>query len=149
MPGGTHIPSLSVDYLNVKEGVLEDQNPTIHIQFFIPGSVATTDGSTTELDKIDSIPNDATSHIIVHVSCKSDDDARFGTWTDQLTISKNAGTVTIRKHLSISHHSSAQLKANDVTYTANGGDVDIDVSGIAATNIQWDSRYEIAVNSTN
>ncbi len=149
MAGGIQIPDLKVDYLNVKKGFVNDPNPTVYAQFFIPGSVATTDGSTVELDKIDTILNDATSHIIVHVSCKSDDDARYGTWTDQLTISKNSGTVTIRKHLNITHHSSAQLKANDLTYTANGGDIDIDVSGIAATNIQWDSRYEIVVNSRN
>jgi len=115
----------------------------------IPGEVATTDASSTELDTIDTLVDNATNSVIINVSCKSDDDAKFGTWIDQLTITKIDGIVTIRKRLTIIHQSSAGLKTKDVSYTANVGNVDIDVTGIAATNIQWNSNYEIKVSSTN
>lgn len=147
--GRRHIPDLSADYFKVIKGFLVDSGAAFDITLSYKGNVATTGAAATELDKIDNLVDDATNLVLVYVTCKSDDDTRYGTWIDQLTVSKNSGTVTIRKRLTIAHFSSAGLKTKDVDYTANGGDIDIDVTGIAATNIQWDSQYEIKVTSSN
>lgn len=112
-------------------------------------AVATTDATPTEIDKISDLTDNNTHLIEVKLTCKSDDDLKYGIWYVILTVTKFNGTVTIQTEDTISHSSAAGLNTNSVTYSVNGGDVDIDVTGIMATNIQWDCQYVITLKSTN
>ena len=115
----------------------------------VASSVATTGATPTEIDKIDTLTAEGVHLVMVDVTCKSDDDAKFGSWSFLLQITKLAGVAAIQVSDVIHHQSSTGLTANSVTFTANAGDVDIDVTGIAVTNIQWDCDYHIKTVSTN
>lgn len=133
---------------NSTSGISEILNKPI-IDDIINSSVATTNNTVTEIDKIENLTDNSTHLIEVRLTCKSDDDTRYGTWFNILNITKFNGIVNIRNADSMHHSSSTGLKANDLTFTVNSGDVDIDVSGIVATNIQWDCQYIIKIISTN
>lgn len=112
-------------------------------------SVATTNATTTELEKIDDLTAEAHHYIEVSVTCKSDDDVYYGVWKRSLSVSLFNGTCTIRKINSDFDDTSSGLNANSVSFTVNSTDIDIDVTGDVARNIQWDSSYEIITKSTN
>ena len=51
--------------------------------------------------------------------------------------------MTIREENADVDKTSSGLNANSVSFTVNSGDIDIDVTGINATTIDWESAYEI------
>ena len=112
-------------------------------------SVATTDATPTEIDKITDLLDNSTQIINITATAKSDDDLEWGTWLVALTVTKFDGTPVIRATDVISHNSSAGLNAGSLSFAVNGGNIDMDVTGIAATNFQWDSEYIIPLFSTN
>lgn len=115
----------------------------------ISSSVATTNATQTEIDKIDTLTDNTVHFIEVKATCKSDDDLKYGTWNFVLNVTKFNGTVVIRNEDTVHHHSASGLSANSISFAVNSGDIDIDVTGIVATNIQWDCKYEIKITSTN
>jgi hypothetical protein len=111
----------------------------------ITGTTTTTNATATEIDKIDTLTDNTTSIVKVYVKAYQSGGTNWGVWTRTLTVTKTSGTVTIQEVNADVDKTSVGLNANDVTFTVNGGDVDIDVSGIAATTIIWNSAYEIII----
>ncbi len=107
------------------------------------GSTQTTDATPAEVDKIDTIVNNATNIIEVYVKAYSASAAQWGIWKRTLTVTSVAGTVVIREENADVDKTSSGLNANSINFTINGSDIDIDVTGIAATTIDWSSAYEI------
>jgi len=115
----------------------------------IASSAATTDATPTELEKIDTLTAESTHVIEVFITSKSDDDVQWGVWKRTLVVSLIGGVVTIRHENADVDKTSAGLSSQSIDFTVNSTDIDIDVTGIAATNIQWNSTYEIITKSTN
>ena len=109
----------------------------------IESSVTTTGDTPTELEKIDTLTDNATNIVEVYVKAYQSGGTQWGVWKRTLTVTKVSGTVTIHEVNADVDKTSTGLKANDLTFTVNGGDIDVDVSGIAATTINWESAYEI------
>lgn len=115
----------------------------------IASSVSTTDATPTEIGKIDTLADNSTHLIEVNISCKDQTNVKYGVWSILLAVTKFSGVVLIRQVDTNTHKSSSGLNASSVSFSVNGGDIDIDVVGIAATNIQWNSNYEVLIKSTN
>ena len=109
----------------------------------IISEVTTTNDTPTELEKIISIPNDSTSIIKVYIKSFSSGGSEWGVWERSLSVTRVSGTTTIRKINSDFDSNSSGLKSNSISFEVNTGDIDIDVTGIAATTIDWKSAYEI------
>lgn len=109
----------------------------------ITGSTQTTGSTLTELDKIDTIPDNGTSIIEVYVKAYQSGGTNWGVWKRTLTVTKVSGTVTIREENADVDKTSAGLNANSISFAVNSGDIDLDVTGINATTINWESAYEI------
>ncbi len=109
----------------------------------IESSITTIGNTPTELEKIDTLTDNATNIVEVYVKAYSTAGLQWGVWKRTLTVTKTLGTVTIQEVNADVDKTSTGLKANDLTFTVNGGDIDVDVSGIAATTIDWKSAYEI------
>jgi hypothetical protein len=109
----------------------------------IENNVATSDATPTELDKIDTIPVNATSIIEVYIKAYESGAAQYGVWKRTLTVTKVSDVVVIREENADVDKTSSGLNANSINFTVNGADIDIDVTGIAATTIKWESAYEI------
>jgi len=131
---------------------LESPYKAINFDNIYRSSVATTDATPTEIDKIDTL-TDETMHLVeVKLSAKSDDNNSFATWVVALSVHVISGVATVNQVDVISHFSGPNLSSGSVTFTANAGDVDIDVTGIApglGANIIWNAQYEIITKSTN
>ena len=108
----------------------------------VTGSTQTTGSTPTELDKIDILKDNATNLIEVYVKAYSTGGSQWGVWKRTLTVTKTSGTVTIREENADVDKTSSGLNANSVSFTVNSGDIDIDVTGINATTINWESAYE-------
>jgi len=109
----------------------------------ITGSTQTTGSTPVELDKIDTIPDNGTSIIEVYVKAYQSGGTNWGVWKRTLTVTKVSGTVTIREENADVDKTSAGLNANSISFAVNSGDIDLDVTGINATTINWESAYEI------
>ena len=109
----------------------------------ITGSTQTIGSTPTELDKINTLKDNATNIIEVYVKAYESGAAEYGVWKRTLTVTKVSGTVVIREVNADVDKTSAGLNANSVNFNVNGGDIDIDVTGINATTIDWESAYEI------
>jgi hypothetical protein len=109
----------------------------------IESSVTTTGNTPTELEKINTLTDNATNIIEVYVKAYESGAAEYGVWKRTLTVTKVSGTVVIREENADVDKTSAGLNANSINFTVNGGDIDLDVTGIAATTINWESAYEI------
>lgn len=116
----------------------------------ITGTVNTTNATVTTVDTIDTLTDNSTHIIDVFVAVEQDTNVTGGVWMKKLFVTKRAGTVVIQ---TISNEFSADdttnLDANSVTAVVNGGNIDIQVAGFAATNYNWNSAYEILIKSTN
>ena len=145
--GGTNFFHVNSDW-NSTSGKSEILNKPI-IDELINSSVVTTNSTTTTIDTIDTLTDNSTHLIEVRLSCKSDDDTEYGTWYEILNVTKFNGTTTIRNVDTIHHYSSVGLKSNDVSFAVTIGNLNIEVTGITATNIQWDCQYIIKIISTN
>jgi hypothetical protein len=109
----------------------------------ITSSVQTTNASATEIDKIDTLTDDATNIVEVYIKAWESGAAEYGVWKRTLTVTKSSGTVVIREENADVDKTSAGLNANSISFAVNSGDIDIDVTGIAATTIDWECAYEI------
>jgi hypothetical protein len=109
----------------------------------ITGSVQTTNATLTILDTIDNILDNSTSIIEVYVKAYSASAAQWGVWKRTLTVTKVSGTVTIREENADVDKTSTGLRANSLTFSVSSGNININVTGIAATTIDWNSAYEI------
>ncbi len=88
-------------------------------------------------------------HLIeVYVTAISTGATEYGIWKRTLAVQKNGGTVTIHYENSDVDHSSTNLSSTSLDFNVNGGDIDVDVTGIAATTINWNSKYKIITNSS-
>jgi hypothetical protein len=109
----------------------------------IESSVQTTDAASTELEKIDTIVDNTTNIIKIYIKAYQSGGSQWGVWTRTITVTKTSGTVTIQEVNADVDKTSIGLKANDVTFNVNAGDIDVDVTGIVGTTIDWESSYEI------
>lgn len=109
----------------------------------ITGSTQTTGITSTELEKIDTLQDNTTNIIEVYIKAYQSGGSQWGVWKRTLTVTKTSGSVTIQEVNADVDKTSIGLKANDVSFNVNGGDIDVDVTGIAATTIDWESAYEI------
>jgi hypothetical protein len=109
----------------------------------IESSVQTTDATPTELEKIDTLTDNATNIVEVFVKAYESGAAEYGVWKRTLTVTSVSGTVVIREENADVDKTSSGLNANSISFTVNGSDIDLDVTGIAATTIDWESAYEI------
>jgi hypothetical protein len=109
----------------------------------ITSSVTTTGNTPTELEKIDTLTDNTTNIVEVYVKAYESGAAEYGVWKRTLTVTKVSGTVVIREENADVDKTSSGLNANSISFTVNGGDIDLDVTGIAATTIDWESAYEI------
>jgi hypothetical protein len=106
-------------------------------------SVQTTNATATTADTIDTITDNATNLIEVYVKAYEAAAAEWGVWKRTLTVTKVSGTVTIREENADVDKTSTGLNASSVAFIANGGNIDIQVTGIAATTIDWETAFEI------
>jgi hypothetical protein len=109
----------------------------------ITGFTQTTNATPAEIDKIDTLTDDATNVVEVYIKAWESGAAEYGVWKRTLTVTSVSGTVVIREENADVDKTSSGLNANSVSFTVNGSDIDIDVTGIAATTIDWASAYEI------
>jgi hypothetical protein len=110
----------------------------------ISGAVTTTESPAVQVDVIDTLTTDATHIIEVFITARETvSNSQWGVWKRTLAVNNFGGTVTVQQVSSDMDKQSTGLKPNDVSFAVSGTSVNIDVSGIAATNIDWDSKYEI------
>lgn len=109
----------------------------------ITGSTQTTNATPSEVDKIDTLTDNATNIIEVYIKAYESGAAEYGVWKRTLTVTSVSGTPTIREENADVDKTSSGLNANSINFIVNGSDIDIDVTGIAATTIDWESAYEI------
>lgn len=122
--------------------------------FLSPGTKITSSANTLNatpvvIDAIDTLTDNSVHFIEVKTTCKSTTHTEYGMWYTVLSVTKIGGTPVIRVEDLISNHTSAGLSSVSVSYSVNAGNIDITVTGITATDIQWDSQYEIITKSTN
>jgi hypothetical protein len=112
-------------------------------------SVSTTTAVAILAQKIDSLVDDSMHLIEIKGVAKDTLEAEYGLWCIILSVTKFGGTPIIRVEDVISHDSSAGLNANSVSFAVNAGDIDVFVTGIAATTIQWNLEHTITKTATN
>jgi hypothetical protein len=95
----------------------------------ITGSTQTTNATPTEVDKIDTLIDNATNIIEVYIKAYESAAAEYGVWKRTLTVTSVAGTVVIREENADVDKTSAGLNANSINF--------------GATTIDWESAYEI------
>lgn len=116
----------------------------------ITGTVNTAGDTPTTVDTIDTLTDSSTHLIDVFVTCEQDDNTTGGVWMKKLFVTKRAETVVIQTITDVfSADDTTNLDANSVTATVVGGNIDIQVTGFAATNYKWNSAYEILLVTTN
>lgn len=109
------------------------------------GTTQTTNATPTTADTIDTITDNGTSIIEVYVTAYESAAAEWGVWKRTLTVTKVSGTVVIREENADVDKTSTGLNANSVDFIVNGGNIDIEVTGIAATTIDWNHAWEIII----
>lgn len=96
------------------------------------------------------LPNDNSTYLInLTMTAMSSLQAEYGTWERRIACRQVGGTTTLMEFDSV-HHSSpgSALNNNSISAAVNGSDeIEISVTGIAATNIRWTTSYLI-VNQT-
>jgi hypothetical protein len=111
----------------------------------ITNSGTTTNATLTLLGTINTIPDNSTSIITVFVKAYQASATQWGVWKRTLTITKVSGVVTIRETNADVDKQSTGLKANSLSFSASGGNILINVTGIVATTINWVSAHEIII----
>jgi hypothetical protein len=111
----------------------------------ITGATQTTTATPGEIDVIDTLVDNATNIVEVFVKAYESGAAEYGVWKRTLTVTSVSGTVVIREENADVDKTSSGLNANSINFTVNGSNIDIDVTGIAATTIDWVSAYEIII----
>jgi hypothetical protein len=114
----------------------------------VTSSVQTTNATPTELEKIDTLTADSRHVVEVFITCNSSTSSEWGVFKRTLVVGDNGGTVTIDLENADVDKTSSGLSCQSIDFTVNGGDIDIDGTGIAATTINWNSTYEIITKSS-
>lgn len=109
----------------------------------ITNTATTTNATITTLATINTIPDNATSYIEVYVKAYQTSATNWGIWKRTLTVTKVSGTVTIQEKNADVDKQSSGLSATSVSFSGTSGNVLVQVTGIAATNIDWKSAHEI------
>jgi pectin methylesterase-like acyl-CoA thioesterase len=107
------------------------------------GSTTTTNATPTTIATISTLADNATNIIEVYIKGYQASATQYGVWKRTLTVTKVSGTPTIQSVDSDVTKTSAGLKATSVTFSVSGGNILVQVTGIAATTISWKSAYEI------
>lgn len=106
-------------------------------------SATTTNATLTTLATISGITDNSTSIIEVYVKAYQTSATNWGVWKRTLTVTKVSGTVTIQEENADVDKQSTGLRASSVSFSGSSGDILIQVTGIAATTINWNSAHEI------
>lgn len=106
-------------------------------------SLQTTNSTTQTIDTIDTLTDDATNLIEVYVKAYVSGGAEYGIWKRTLTVTKSSGVASLKSENSDVDENSNNLKANSLTFNVTSGNVEINVTGIDSTTINWESAYEI------
>lgn len=109
----------------------------------ITNTATTTNATITTLATINTIPDNATSYIEVFVKAYQASATNWGIWKRTLTVTKVSGTVTIQEENADVDKQSSGLSATSISFSGTSGNVLVQVTGIAATNIDWKSAHEI------
>lgn len=109
------------------------------------GSTQTTNATASTGGTINLIVDDATNVIEVFVKAYESAAAEYGSWKRTLTVTKVSGTVVIREINADVDKTSTGLNANSVDFIINGGNISIQVTGIAATTIDWATAWEVII----
>lgn len=114
----------------------------------VTGSVTTTNDTTTNVDIIDTITTDTTNIIEVFVTAReTGSNSEWGIWRRTLSVTNFGGTASVRQVSADMDSQSTNLSPTSVGFSVNVSNVEINVTGIAATTIDWDSKYEIISTS--
>lgn len=117
------------------------------------GSTTTVGTATSAVDTITLATDDSSYLVTVYVTTEEDNNTNGATWIKTVHITKRTGTVVIQDETSTYFNTTTggggALTAGSVTVTVNVGNADIDVTGRAGTNLQWNSTYDIKTLSTN
>jgi hypothetical protein len=114
----------------------------------IAGAVATTTSGNTTLSQISGLTADSTHFIEAFVTAKSSGTTAWATYKRTLSVTTAGTTPTIRFTNSDFDYFSNNLSATTVNFAVSGTNININVSGVTATDIQWNSAYEIITKST-
>jgi hypothetical protein len=106
-------------------------------------TVQTTNATQTTVQTIIAIPTTITSTIEVYITTYQIAAANWGIWKKTLVVTRAAGAPTIQFISSDIDKSSTGLNANSVAFTVSGNDILVRVTGIAATTLDWSSKYRI------
>ena len=109
---------------------------------------STTSGNTT-ISQISGLTSDSTHLIETFVTAKSTGTTAWGTWKRTLAVTTAGTTPTIRFTNATFDSFSQNLSATTVNFAVSGTNINISVSGVTNTSIQWNSAYEIITKSTN
>jgi hypothetical protein len=109
----------------------------------ITASVQTTNATPTTGDTIDTLTDNATNLVEVYVKAYVASAANWGIWKRTLAVTSVSGTVTIQHENADVDKNSAGLSANSIDFVVNGSNIDIVVTGIGGTTINWETAYEI------
>jgi hypothetical protein len=109
----------------------------------ITGSTQTTNADVTTGDTINTLTDNATNIVEVYVKAYESGAAEYGVWKRTLTVTSVSGTVVIREENADVDKTSTGLNANSLDFEVSGGNINILVTGIAATTIDWSFAYEI------
>ena len=115
------------------------------VTFRPSGSTTTTNASLTTVQTITGITDNSTSMIEVNVKAYQASATNWGIWKRTLTVTKVSGTVTIQEENADVDKQSSGLSANSVSFSVSSGDILVQVTGIAATTINWNSSYDIVL----
>lgn len=106
------------------------------------GSTTTTNATPTTIATIATTTN-STQLIEVYIKAYQTSATNYGVWKRTLGITNVSGTPTIQSTNSDVTKTSSGLKANSITFSVSGSNILVQVTGIAATTINWNSAYEI------
>jgi pectin methylesterase-like acyl-CoA thioesterase len=114
----------------------------------LTGSTSTTTSGNTTLSQITGLTSDSTHFIEAYVTAKSSGTTAWGTWKRSIGVTTAGTTPTIRFTNADMDAFSQNLSATTVNFAISGVNININVSGVTNTAIQWNSAYEIITKST-
>jgi hypothetical protein len=115
----------------------------------VTGSLATTDNTEQTLLTINTLTAESTHVIEVFITTKDSNDIEYGSWKRTLVVNLFNGTVTIPHENADLDIQTSNFTTTPILFSISGTSVLIRVIGINATNLQWNSTYDIVTKSTN
>lgn len=102
----------------------------------------TTDDTETTIETID-ITDNRVSFIEVFITARSSTNTEWGVWKRTLGVTKFSGTTTITQVSSDMDSQSENLSPVSVSFEVSAGNVNVNITGIESTTINWESAHEI------